>query len=260
MGKRRYRRLLIMADGQAGHRAGLTPPAYQWQDGSKWQDLQDYGWRFFVGAVEKWLPYDCVLYNGDAIDGEGSRSDGIERMRNSGDQVDMAVEAIKVARCKKVRMTWGTWYHVRSLENYIAKSLQADGYDANLKFWQFLRINGVEVNARHHTGNSSIQHGEATPLLKEVVTNQRWSKIGIQRDAEIIIRSHVHRHLKVHQDGIWSVTTPSLQMLGDIYGSTRCSGVVHFGIIVLDVYDDGEIIWHDEIMRSEVQRESSEAI
>jgi hypothetical protein len=36
--------------------------------------------------------------------------------------------------------------------------------------------------------------------------------------------------------------------------------VVHFGILVLDVYDDGEIKWHDEILQSQVQMEHSEVI
>lgn len=258
------KRVLIMSDTQSGCRTGLTPPKYQRQDDSKWQEIQETGWAFFCQAVDRWKPYDICLANGDMMDGEGTRSLGLERDWSEDDQIQIAADILAYTEAPKVRMTAGTFYHVKLLEKNIVPLLQLKGIDANCKYWQFLNVNGVEIAARHHVGGSSIPYGEATPLLKERMHNLRWTEMKVQKHADVIIRSHVHKYLRVLQDGVWSVTTPSLQMLGDLYGSTRCSGVVHFGILVMDISENGEIIWHDkrgrEIMEAEVQMEASEII
>ncbi|MCP4900021.1 MAG: hypothetical protein GY906_23885 [bacterium] len=244
------KRLLVISDLHCGHLIGLTPPRWQTKaTGSavrskrdKLSSVQKEAWRWYIKHIKEYGPYDCVVVNGDAIDGAGKRSGGTEQITaDREEQCEIAVECIEKTLPKnrkdcKLVMTYGTGYHTgdeEDWENKIARDLKANKIGSH----EWVNCAGVVFDFKHQVGSSGIPHGRHTAINKESLWANLWAERGLIPEADVLIRSHVHYHAfcgDTAMKPMLRMTTPALQAMGSKYGSRRCSGIVDFGFIVFE--------------------------
>lgn len=235
-----------IGDFHCGHKVGLTPP--NWRNRREWAKGQDKAWRFFNDGLDKAGSVDVLIINGDAIDGNGYRSGGIEQTEMDYDrQCEMAVDVINHIGAKKVYMTYGTPSHVSNNgsqeERKIAKAVNAD-----IRGQQFLDLDGVVFDVKHKIGSSGIPHGRTSALMKAMLWNQRQAQTGVQPLAQVLLRSHVHYHTFCGDAGTLAMTLPALQEAGSKYGEEQCEGIVDFGLVWFDIRN-GKYTWNSSTTR-----------
>jgi len=230
------KRILIVSDLHCGAITGLTPPDYQSTE------LQSTLWNLYTGWVEEFKPYQILVCNGDAIDGTGFRSGGTEQISTDRlVQATIATQCLALADAKDVHIIAGTPYHAGDKEDFeavIASNLGGTFHDRG-----FFNINGKEFNFKHKVGASSVPHGRLTPLAREILLNREWHLEGTEPLADVLVRSHTHTFSQVTHSDVTGFITSGLQSLGSKYGARQCSGVVNFGILIIDVSHHGEITW-----------------
>ena len=235
-----FRRIIVIADTHCGHLTGLTPPEFQ-NESAKFSDFRKESWIWFNNIIERMKPFDFAIYNGDMIDGKQAKNGGLELLwPDRFDQVRMAVAIHhKVSPVKSIVIR-GSKYHVGNEENF--EDDFADRIGASI-YNRFLGdIAGKVFDVRHKIGRSSIPHGRISPLSRQVL----WSRLRDEKSgvhADVIIRSHVHYHVYVEENGVIAFTTPALQGASD-YGALECDGEIDYGLIVLDIHNDGRILKH----------------
>jgi hypothetical protein len=159
------KRLVVLSDLHAGHEFGLCPPAW-WAQADKPGSrrakagrFQRQLWSFYTRAIDALKPIDILVVNGDAIDGKGDRSGGVELITSDRlEQVKMAAEAINYAEAEAIRITYGcltaghkilkadlTWAPVESLN--VGDELLAFDESADHKGNRRYRRSIVEANA-----------------------------------------------------------------------------------------------------------------
>jgi len=255
------KRVVIISDMHCGHRAGLTPPDWQsdFRAGSKTQrnkfaELQRELWQFYADTITDLRPVDLLVVNGDAIDGKGSLSGGTEqREQDRIEQIDMAAACIQFVEAAKIVMTYGTAYHTGKAEDWellVANAVNAEKIGSH----EWLDVNGVVFDFKHHIGTSSIPHGRFTAIARDKLWNELWASHDEQPKADVLVRSHCHYHIHCGGADWLALTTPALQGMGSKYGSRRCSGRVDVGLVWFDVDDDGSYAWDTAIARLDAQR------
>ena len=89
-------KVLACGDLHCGHAIGLTPKNWQYHPKLKKHQAQLYD--FWKKIAEEYRP-DILIVNGDAIDGKGGRSGGVEQIApDLDDQCQMAVDCIKAVK------------------------------------------------------------------------------------------------------------------------------------------------------------------
>jgi len=256
------KRILVLSDFHCGHLAGLTPPAWWLTENSdaesptkrqKWSEVQRACWSFYESEVKKHAPYDVLFLNGDMIDGSGYRSGGTEQTTTDREeQAEMAVVAARVgiSRKTKVVCTFGTASHTGDAEDF--ENLVAHDLDAKIGSHEWVDVDGVTFDLKHHCGSSSVPHGRHTAVAKERLWNVLWNEAELAPKSDVIIRSHVHYHSYAGGPTWLALTTPALQGHGSKYGSRRCNGLVDFGITVFEV-NKGEYSWFTSIAKIQQQ-------
>lgn len=249
------KRVLIVSDPHCGHRVGLTMPQFQSAIcGDKYRKIQIECWNFVKRKIESLKPIHTLIVNGDSVDGRGKRSGGTEIIQPSVlKQADMFIEFIKWVKPKNIIMARGTDYHCsidgEDVEDYIARLVGAKIGDH-----EFIDINGVVFDIKHHLGNTSVPHGRATAISRDWLWNRIWAMHDEQPRSDVIIRSHVHWCFQCGEPGEWlGIVTPALQAMGTKFGGRRCSQHIDYGFVHFDVNDKGEYIWqaHKERIKSQ---------
>lgn len=198
--------------------------------------------------ARKWRNPDILYIGGDCIDGREDKQGGAELITNDRNvQSNMAVRCIQEWGARQVLMTYGTGYHVSS---------QAEDFEYNIcnrvkgviEGRLLFKVEGMTIDARHKIGSSSVPHGRATALLREMMWNLIKSVDHEEAKADIIIRSHVHYHIWIEQPGRVMFTTPALQLSRGRYGSRECTGETHWGAIRLTI-NKGQIVGKDVICK-----------
>jgi len=244
------KRILILSDLHCGASTGLTPPKEQRTE------LQATLWDLYISWLDEFAPYDTLLVNGDAIDGTGDRSGGTEQITTDRlKQCDLAVACLQQVGADKVHLVAGTPYHTGCSEDF--EKVIADKLGGQFHSRGFFNINGREFNLKHKVGASNIPHGRLTPLAREILQNREWYLEGTEPLADVLIRSHVHYYEQIEHSGTLGFITAGLQSLGSKYGSRQCGGVVHFGLLVIDVSEAGEISWMSRKAKGAVQATKS---
>jgi hypothetical protein len=243
----------------SGHVVGCTAPPWQQKltNDHQWDKcaiLQKELYNEFSNTVKSLGHIDILIVNGDCIEGSGSRSGGTELIttdRNK--QCEMAEYAIKSVKADHVVMTYGTGYHTgdgEDFESIIAREVKADKIGSH----EWVEVNGLVFDCKHHIGSSGIPHGRHTATAKERLWNILWTEHEEQPKADIIIRSHVH-YFDYCGGASWlALTTPALQGMGSKYGARRCSGHVDFGMVHFDVNPNGSYTWQPHIARIASQK------
>ncbi len=239
--------VLAIGDLHCGHKVGLTPPA--WQQRVEWQPEQEKLWEFFEKTLDSIGNIDVLIVNGDAIDGNGYRSGGIEQTEVDWDrQCEMAEDVINRIGAKKIVMTYGTPSHVSnngSQEEY--KIAKAVGAEIDGHVW--VEVDGVVFDVKHKVGSSGIPHGRASAISKEIMWNKLQAAENIQPKANVLLRSHVHYHVAVSEPGTLCMTLPALQGPRSKYGVEQCNGIVDFGLVWFRVAS-GHYTWDSNITRT----------
>lgn len=190
-------------------------------------------------------PIDVLSVGGDAIDGKGERSGGVEQLTaDRVEQCDMAAVAIDRAKARQVRLHHGTRYHVGREENF-EELLQEkiSCRDARIQGHGFYDVNGCIIDVKHKTGSSSVPHGRMTSLARAHLWNVVWAESGGRQPvANIIARSHVHSFQFCGGESWLAFTVPAL-CYGSSYGIRECEGVVDIGIICVDIDSKGAWSW-----------------
>ncbi len=256
------KRLLIVGDMHCGHSFGLTHPRWQVlpqntapQRKRQVAKYQKEVWEWLEGEVKKLRPIDYLAVMGDAIDGKGKKSRGVEiSFPDLGDQVDMACDVIEWFRAKKVVMIRGTPYHVgkgTSSEDAIAKEVKAAIEDQI-----FLDIHGLILDLKHHVGRSAVPHGQHTAIARERMVDALEAERGRFPHSDVTVRAHVHYHRYAGGPGWLAMTCPALQG-PSIYGNRIMSGDTDFGFLVFDIAKDGGYTWEARLANLEVQRKKT---
>jgi len=261
-GKKVVRRIFVGGDLHCGHLAGLTPESWQVNgDRPKMQAYAEYqreSWLWFRNQIERLKPFDRAIWNGDLIDGRGEKSGSTELVTSDREeQTDIAIHVIRQVGAKKNAITLGTPYHTGNHEDWeyriaehVPESVSQD--EVNLD------IDGLIINAKHHTGSSSVPHGEATALLKDALWADLWADFEERPKANIILRSHVHKFIRVEDRNRVAMKLPALQGAMTKYGNRRCVSLVDFGFVHVDMYDDGT--WKDFIHLYRPESQKNEVI
>lgn len=250
------KKLVCISDLHCGHRVGLTPPEYQWINKRsdhiwrKFGTVQKQTWDWYARKVEEIGRPDILVVNADCIDGRGERSGGVELITGDrNEQAKIAMQCIKLWNPKAIVMTRGTAYHTGDIESW--EDIIAYQLGCKIGDHEWLEINGVVFDFKHHCGSSSVPYGRKTAVGREQLWNDLWADARLQPRADWIVRSHVHYcegGFKFRGDKeIWAITTPALQAMGTRYGATRCSGTVDFGLISWDIDEKGVRDWHRHI-------------
>jgi hypothetical protein len=251
------KRLVVIADLHCGHITGLTPPEWDCADkpgrlNQKTHKIRQAIWGWYRRTIESLYPIHCLVCNGDAIDGRGERSGGTELIStDQQDQCRMAVESIQIAKAKTTVMTYGTAYHVSHEGNDYEKQIADTVGAVKIGSHEWIEVNGVVFDCKHHIGTSQVPYGRLTMLGRDETWGSLWADAKLQPRADWVIRSHVHycvggfRFSGGHQK--WAITTPALQGMGTKFGSRRMSGTVDVGFLVFDVTDKGVVTWQSKI-------------
>jgi hypothetical protein len=259
--KNRRKRVVILSDTHCGHLAGLTPPRWQGRfaapgDESKDQKIeavQRACWDWYAKTLASLQPIDILVFNGDAIDGRGDRSGGTELISTDRIvQMEMALAVIREAKAKHHLLTIGTGYHTGNEEDWEVQIAQRLGAKVGSHEW--LDVNGLIFDFKHHLGSSSVPHGRHTASARDRLWNLLWSVNDEQPRAQVFIRSHVHYHTYCGGRNWLSMTTPALQAAGTKYGARRCSGTVDFGFVHFDVDTDGSYQWQAHLADLQAQK------
>lgn len=247
------KRYAIISDLHCGHKAGLTP--LQWQltpadskgKRNKWVRVQKALWQEFSRRVKMIGPVDVMMITGDCIDGRGAKTGGTELITtNRDEQCEMAVACINMFRAKQIVMVYGTDYHTGEYEDFedqIAKAVGAVKIGAH----EWVSINGLVFDLKHHIAASAVPHGGTTPLIRDALWNELWAAKKEQPKSDVIVRGHVHTY-QMFQNAMWTgLTMPALQGLGCRYGSRRCSRCVDWGFVWGDVQSKTSYTLYPEI-------------
>jgi len=232
------KRLVIVSDLHCGSVFGITPSYWQDRKGSKYEELQREGWNAYLAMTRKWASPDILLCNGDMIEGRQDRQGGTELITTDRNvQADMAVKALGAWNAKEILMTYGTQYHVSEKAEDFEYNI-ASRLNAKIEGHLFFETEGININARHKVGHSSVPHGRTTSISKEMM----WNELIGEPKSKITIRSHTHYHVWLEDgNGKIGFITPCLQYKRGRYGSRQCVGSVHWGAIYLGL-DKGDIV------------------
>lgn len=244
-------RIVIISDTHCGHRSGLTPPAWQYQDEDgpvmqKYYEIQKVMWEWYSETLESLQPIDRLICNGDAIDGKSDRSGGTELITSDRRvQCQMAQKCIEEAHAKRVAVIKGTPYHTGEEEDW--EEILADMVHADrCGYHEWFDANGIVIDCRHAVGGSQIPHGRHTALARAVMWNRLWAEREMQPKANVLIRSHVHYHVFNGGAGWLAMTTPSLQAYTK-FGSRMIDGTNDIGLISIDV-EEGTWGWKSHLL------------
>ncbi|MFH0821260.1 MAG: hypothetical protein V2B18_00785 [Pseudomonadota bacterium] len=251
------KRVVIWSDMHCGHRAGLTPPGWQYQAESSDAELAKFAkhqaltWDFVTRKIDELKPIDILIVNGDLVEGKGEKSGATELIvADRQKQAEMAAECIKYVGAKNTIITYGTPYHggvTEDFENDVAKEVKADKIGGH----EWLDVNGVVFDCKHRIASSSIPHGRHTAPARDVLWNFLWAlEEEGQPKSDIFIRSHVHYFTYAGTNRYFVVTTPALLGWGCKYGTRICSGIINYGFLHFDVAGKGDWTWKAHILNA----------
>jgi hypothetical protein len=248
-------RLLVLSDTHCGSVFGLTPNnIFNVEPGD---DLlvtataqeRKACWAWFVGAIDAIRPIHRLVLNGDMVEGAASRQQGLELLaKDPMEQIRIAKRIVEFVDCPEVAVIAGTAYHTGQDTDW--ERLLCDETGGKFGGQDYYSLNGVNFSFKHYIGGSQTPIGRGTPLAREGVWNQMWAAREEFPACQILVRSHVHYHTYFGTGAPCQITmtTPGLQTPGSRYGVRRMSGVVDYGFVYFDVYQDGSwqfepVIW-----------------
>lgn len=244
-----FKRVVTISDLHSGHEFGMTPPAWQYKlDGhpriSKAAKFQKALWDFGTEALDSLKPIDILIVDGDAIDGKGEKSGGIEQITTDRlEQCEMAAEFINYAEAKQVRLLYGTRYHVGKDEDFEQVLVDKVKGDVSIQGHGFFNVNGCNLDVKHKVGGSTVPYGRATAISRARLWNVLWAEKKRQPKADIILRGHVHYAGGAFGADWLGAILPALSY-GTSFGIRECEGLVDVGLTKIDIFTSGRYSWN----------------
>lgn len=241
----------VIADLHCGHKAGLTPPDWQYREGSNADDFAKFGpiqrevWKWFEAKATALGPVETLVVDGDAID--GNRSSPTELITaDRREQIRMAAAVIGVFQAKRVYIIRGTPRHVGDEEDW--ETLLGDAvHAAKVGNHEWIERDGVIMDIKHKVGNSTIPHGRGTPLGRAALWNALWAERGLQPRANILVRGHVHSYNVLSNADRTAMTAPCFQWWSK-FGSLACEGTIDIGFLTFSLLGEGRFQWTAHLM------------
>jgi hypothetical protein len=245
--------VLCICDTHAGSAAGLTPPAYQYnlRDDDAELDaaaiavrqlfarVQRVLWGGYLEILDEFGPVDIVAANADLTD--GSRFETIQHITTDSElQARIAIEALSAIKFRGApdwRFTYGTPVHTVNGWNH--EHLIADELGGPISDTLKLRLNGLNIQWRHHQGRSDIPTGQGAQLSREVVRDILRSSIYQYPAADVVVRSHAHYWYHLAFAGKEAFSLPSLEVPLSIYGRRLRTMYYDMGLVRLRVSKGG---------------------
>lgn len=193
------RRLLVLSDLHVGSRYALVPPAFRPEHAGPGGMFMTYMWDCWHHMIRHLPPLDCVIINGDSMEGEhptlrtASESVEVSPLR----QVDMAIETLTPlrAKTKKLWLIRGTGFH----EGKWNQALEDLGRELKAEQWTDRRYSGevldgeffgLRINAAHAMSTGAIYSGTLADRTARFMILAEH--LGKTVPADVVIRSHVH--------------------------------------------------------------------
>jgi len=257
----------VFSDFHSGHLVGLTPDSWMlkgeimtYTKRNKFLLIQKALWVKFEKILSQLPPLDFAFFMGDLIEGKGKKSGGTELITNSlNEQADMAVEIINRIRFKcfkkstKTVAVFGTPYHTDSDGDECEIRIAERAFIDKIGSHEWVDVNGLVFDLKHHIGSSQIPHGRYTAVSKAALWNDIWSLAEMQPRADVILRGHVHYFVHCGTSDKLCMTLPALQGMGSKFGSKICEGLVDWGIILFEVTNKNNYRWIPYIHRIKEQ-------
>ena len=248
---RTFKRIFVASDPHCGHETGLTHPEFDPGGSDHSAKVRAECWEWFKGAVKAKAPYDIALWGGDILDGTGDRSGGTEQITmDMFKQAQCFFNITQTVKAKENVLVYGTTYHTackgHDFEHAIANI-------DHLEDHAFIKVNGVIFDLKHKISGSTVPWGRHTASSKAHYLNELNSIKKREPRADIILRAHVHYHQFCGGDGWIAMTIPALAW-GSKFGKRQCEGIVDFGFLIFDIYNDGRIAWESHIVLLESQK------
>lgn len=222
------KRVLILSDLHCGNIFGLTYPDYF----NHFREIQQVGWKFYTENIKKLGKIDLCLVNGDILDGPGKKDTRQHITTDMKEQVDMAIEALKIVNTKKFVFIRGTCFHTttdRENEDDVAAH-----FDAEIADSKKIKVNNCIIHCKHAVGKGSTIYGSVTPLQSNSALQMLTDISANNELADIFIRSHIHEYNMVDRELFTAISTPALQFKGMAYGR-KYNSFYSYGMIWLDV-------------------------
>jgi hypothetical protein len=215
-----------------------------------------YDWyRKEIVKVKAKYPKLHLICNGDAVDGQGTRVGGAERMEALERSVDAAEVCIRewdYPGLQSISLTGGTGYHTRTpdgsidLEKMLRTQVQLSiGKQTFFDYVQYIELVGGPrsfiIKCRHDTPKGGIlSGGPIGGAVKQLTMAGALESRKAGPRIDLLLLSHVHEYCPIpviDADGTarYVITTPALCGRGGIYAETKCTGMTHFGFIVITV-------------------------
>jgi hypothetical protein len=241
-----------LGDGHCGHLFGLTPPKH-WvsdtnSDLTKVRKFQEISWNWLlnIGLL------DFVNYNGDMIEGKGIKSGGRElgtSDRNRQVEVACEVDSYISKHCgnPKRYVIFGTPYHTGTEEDWeytFAKDIDAEECGGHL----WISVNGVVFDFKHFIGTSQVPYGRSTAINREQIWNVLWSEKDLCPKSDVLIRNHGHYYEYSGRENVVGIICPGMEGK-TIFGETKCTGLVDYGFLKLQVTGDRRFTWEPHLLR-----------
>lgn len=252
------KRVVVISDLHCGHRAGLTPPSWQYKlndsdyERSKFAEVQEAIWNFYTTEIEKLKPIDSLFVLGDCIEGKGEKSGGTELLEPDRlKQCEIASDCINFVDAKKIAIIRGTPYHVgkeEDFENIVAEKVKAETIGDH----EWIDVNGLIFDLKHFRSGSAIPHGRHTSISRDKLWNILWAERKGQPRSDVLIRGHVHFFEFCGELRTLNLTMPALQGWGSKFGTKIPSGTIDIGFIYFDVENKHEWSWNPRILESEI--------
>jgi len=257
---------LLMGDTHCGHLVGLTPESWavtysplSTTKRRKWAYICRALWSAFDEILHELPKLDFVVANGDLIDGKGKKSGGTELITSDmNEQCEMAISVLKHVKkfCKKDAPffgTYGTDYHSSSdgdeWENIIAKAV-LDSIGSH----EWINVNGCVLDIKHKESSSTVPYSRHTGPAKSGIWNNIWAMRDEQPKADLLIRSHVHYYSYCETPDYAALTLPALQGMGSRYGAKQCIGTVDWGVVLIEIFPDGNFMLHPKLRKIKEQK------
>lgn len=256
-------RLGLVSDLHAGSQYGLVPRQWWPQGGMKSfpsASFISYLWECWEHYCANCPPLDCLIVNGDLIEGENpSKRDAMDAMTDNlltqGQMAEVALGMlIDKTKPKTIWIIRGTPYHdgkhFETLES-IARNLGAEKW-ADHRWTGYVlegAWRGIKLNVTHHMTTGAIYTG--TLATRTALFATAAERLGHTNEADLIVRSHLHMKYVGKSYGKWVVLMPCWKLVTpyaikkmELY---RASLLNDLGAVVVETDGAGKRVWIDDV-------------
>ena len=212
---------VILADLHSGSRLSPKPEHFQLLSGepSEPNEIQRGLNRAIEEVVTKWCKPHVLVLVGDALDGQGRRTAGVEQWSTQPlDQVKCAAYWVNRFEAENVYVVRGSGYHVTvnglPAEEWLAEKelnncrpVGTGAFTSGIKF--IYSKFGIRLHFAHHVPTSQSEWFLTTPIAKEGIRLRlQMKRLG---EIDAIFRAHNHYYAKVEFGRQILVSCPAWQ-------------------------------------------------